>query len=365
MMQTKRNWTLLAALAFAGPVAAQSLDRRMASEPEGSVQFHFAARAGVCGNGRTFMRADDNNWYSSYSGDGGGRDVCADGPVRVVITRAGRDIIKIETFAGPIAPDDRGGRDLGVTGAHDAATYLLGLATTLDGRPAREALTPAMLADSAVVTPQLLQLAKDQSRARDLRRSAISWLARRRAESGGIGADAVERALDQLVRDRTESESVRSQALSTISTLDRGEGIPVLIKFASDADNWLSRQAFSSLARSGDPRARAYIRISVKRNDLTEENRVSAIQGLGGEYATGADLKALREMYPSLNSDRQRDVLISTLASAGGTENATWLLAIAKSPIEPPQRRRRAISLLTKFDDPRVRDALKELVDHE
>lgn len=310
------------------------------------------------------MRADDNNWYSSYNGDGGGRDVCVDGPVRVVVTRAGRDVIKIESFAGPLAADEHGGRDLGVAGAREAATYLLGLAATLDGRPAREALTPAMLADSSVVTPQLLQLTKDQSRARDLRRSAISWLARRRAESGGVGVEAVERTLDQLVRDRTESESVRSQALSTISSLDRGEGIPVLIKFSNDTDSWLSRQAFSSLSRSGDPRAREYIRVAAKRSDLTEENRVSAIQSLGGEYATGADLKTLREMYPSLNSDRQRDVLISTLASAGGTENATWLLAIAKSSTEPAQRRRRAISLLTKFDDPRVRDALKELVDH-
>ena len=364
MMQTIQNGALLAVLVLAGPAAAQSLDRRMAGAPDASVQFHFAARTGVCGNGRTFMRADDNNWYSSYNGDGGGRDVCVDGPVRVVVTRAGRDVIKIESFAGPLAADEHGGRDLGVAGAREAATYLLGLAATLDGRPAREALTPAMLADSSVVTPQLLQLTKDQSRARDLRRSAISWLARRRAESGGVGVEAVERTLDQLVRDRTESESVRSQALSTISSLDRGEGIPVLIKFSNDTDSWLSRQAFSSLSRSGDPRAREYIRVAAKRSDLTEENRVSAIQSLGGEYATGADLKTLREMYPSLNSDRQRDVLISTLASAGGTENATWLLAIAKSPTEPAQRRRRAISLLTKFDDPRVRDALKELVDH-
>jgi HEAT repeat protein len=354
---------VLVAAVIAGPAAAQSLDRRVASAPDGSVQFHFAARAGVCGNGKNFMRADDSNWYTSYNGDGYGRDMCADGPVRVVITRAGRDVVKIETFAGPLATDESGGKDIGAAPAREAAAYLLGLATSLDGRPAREALTPAMLADSAVVTPQLLQLAKDQGRARDLRRSAISWLARRRTEAGGVGADAVERALDQMVRDRSESESVRSQALSTISGLDRGEGIPVLIKFAADADTWLSRQAFSTLSRSGDPRAREYIRNAVKRSDLTEENKVSAIQSLGGEYANGADLKALRDMYPSLNTDRQRDAVISTLASAGGTENGSWLIAIAKSSTEPPQRRRRAISLLAKFDDPRVRDALKELID--
>ena len=62
----------------------------------------------------------------------------------------------------------------------EAADYLLSLAATVDGRPGRDAIGPAMLADSATVTPQLLAIARDQSRARETRSSAINWLSRRR-----------------------------------------------------------------------------------------------------------------------------------------------------------------------------------------
>jgi hypothetical protein len=360
--------TALVLLAASVPAAAQTLERRVAAASDNPVQFHFAARAGVCGDGRSYFHVDDDGWYGSFYSDGNRTEACEAGPVRVVIVRAGRDVVKVETYAGPIAagPIAAGpgaAQDLGAFPAREAAAYLLSVAASAEGRPARDALTPAMLADSAVVTPTMLQIAKDQARGRDLRRSAITWLARRRAEPGGVGAAGIVRALDQIVRDRTENESIRQQAMSTISRFDRGEGIPTLIGFAGDADHWISKQAFQTLARSGDPRARQYIRDAVKKADLDEESRTEAIRGIGGEYSTGADLKLLRDLYPSLNSDRERDALISAVAQAGGSENATWLLAIAKSTTEPIQRRRRAVSLLSKFDDPRVKEALKDLIE--
>ena len=345
--------------------AAQTLERRVAAAGDNPVQFHFAAREGVCGDGRNYFHADDDGWYGSYSysSDGYRSPPCQTGPVRVVIVRAGREVVRVETYAGPLMPDPGAAQDLGAVSAREAATYLLSVAASAEGRPARDALTPAILADSAIVTPTLVQMAKDQSRGRDLRRSAISWLARRRAEPGGVGAAGVARALDQIVRDHNENESVRQQAMSTISRFDRGEGIPTLIAFAGDADHWIAKQAFQTLTRSGDPRARQYVRDAVKKTDLDEESRAEAIRGIGGEYSTGADLKLLRDLYPTLSSDREREALISVVAQAGGTENSTWLLAIAKSPTEPISRRRRAVSLLSKYDDPRVKEALKDLID--
>ena len=172
---------------------------------------------------------------------------CGSGQVRVVITRAGRETVKIDTYAGPLHVDPVAGQDLGVVPAREAASYLMNLASTLDGRPAREAVLPAMLADSAQVTPVLLQLARDQSRPRDLRRSAISWASRRRAEAGGVGAAAVAQTLD------------------------------------AESDQWLSKQAYSSLARSGDPRARQFVRATVQRTGMPEETRASLIHGLGDD----------------------------------------------------------------------------------
>jgi len=344
--------------------AAQAIDRLVAGAGDGTVQFHFAARDGVCGNGRNFYRASEMGYYSSYSSGTTGDEGCAKGPVRAVIIRAGREIVKIETYAGPLANDPDGGKDLGAVSARDAASYLIGLAGTLEGRPARDAMQPAMLADSAVVTPQLLQLARDPMRSRSVRSSAISSLARRRAEPGGVGAAVVQRTLDAIVRDGTESETIRREALNTLGSFDRGEGIPLLLAFAGDADSWIAKQAFQSLTNSGDPRARQFIREALHRTDLAEESRSSAIRGIGNEYAVPSDLKLLRDLYPSLNSDQERNAVINVVGTAGGTENTNWLLVLAQSSTEPVSRRRQAVNALSRNDDPKVKEALKGLIEH-
>jgi HEAT repeat protein len=205
-------------------------------------------------------------------------------------------------------------------------------------------------------------MVKNPALSRDLRRSAIGWLARRRNESGGVGAKSVAEALDAVVRDRNESETVRQSAMSTIAQMNRGEGIPALVAFAADKDTWIKRQALQSLARSGDPRARTFVRDAVRRTDLGEDVRSEMIRGLGGDYATGSDYKALRDLYAQLSSDRERDAVISALSQAGGAENVNWLVALAKSPTETVARRRRVLSLLARSDDPRVKELLGELL---
>lgn len=355
---------LIQVLAVAGAMpalaCAQTLERRVQNAPAGAVSFTYAARSGVCGNGRSYFRMDDGGWHGSWS-DGMPSEPCVPGPVRVMVHRAGSEIVKLDVFVGPVSADS--GTALGAVSARDAAAYLLQLAAKLEGRPAREAMLPAMLADSATVTPALAALAKDVDRSREVRRTAISWLVRRRAESGGIGAGAADKLLDQLVRDRTEGESVRSAALSSVGRSEAAEGVPALIAYAGSDDAWLSRKAFSMLANGGDPRARAFLRAQVKRDDLGEEQRAEAIRGLGSEYGSGADLALLREVYPKLNSDRERESLISTVANAGGRVNIDWLLELAKSPTESVQRRRRVLSQLGRVDDARVKEALKAMVE--
>jgi HEAT repeat protein len=354
----------LALVASASTLPGQALERRIAGAPDGNVQFHFAARPGVCGNGAGMLRSDDGSgYYTSFGNDMGRSDACATGPVRVVLVRMGREIIKMETFAGPLAATPASDTDLGAVSARDAAAWLLGQATTLEGRPARDAILPAMLADSTTVTATLAAIARDGERSRDLRRSAISWLSRRRNEAGGVGAQAVTRQLEGIARDRTENESLRSTALSSIAALDRGEGVTAMIGFANDSDPWLARQAWSSLSRSGDPRARQFTRDGVRRREVSDEFRAIAIQGLGGDYATGADYRLLREVYPSLNTDRERDAVISALGSAGGRDNVDWLLTIADSKTEPAARRRRVVSMLGRLDEPRIREALRGMAE--
>src|SRR3990172_3238063 len=188
---TRPEWiTAPAALLLAGsaPACAQTLERRVAQAGDRPVEFHFAARAGVCGDGRSYFRADDDGWYGTFSSDGWRAQPCERGPVRVVIVRAGREVVKVETYAGPLQRDPGAAQDLGAVGAREAAMYLLSVAASAEGRPARDALTPAIPAESTAVTPLLLAIAKDQGRGRDLRKSAISWLPRGRAAGAGAAA---------------------------------------------------------------------------------------------------------------------------------------------------------------------------------
>jgi hypothetical protein len=77
---------------------------------------------------------------------------CERGPIRVLLTRDGKEIIRITTFAGPVS-EEPGSTNLGTVPARDAAAWLLGIATRVDGRPGRDAIMPAALADSARWSP--------------------------------------------------------------------------------------------------------------------------------------------------------------------------------------------------------------------
>jgi HEAT repeat protein len=69
-----------------------------------------------------------------------------------------------------------------------------------------------------------------------------------------------------IARDESDNQSVRQQALSVLGRLDHGAGIPPLIDLSKQlGSNWLARESMSTLARSGDPRARQYLRTAVRR----------------------------------------------------------------------------------------------------
>ena len=61
----------VALLASSVPACAQTLERHVVAAGDNPVQFHFAARAGVCGDGRSYFHVDDDGWYGSFYSDGG------------------------------------------------------------------------------------------------------------------------------------------------------------------------------------------------------------------------------------------------------------------------------------------------------
>jgi hypothetical protein len=197
-------------IAAAGSVSAQTVERRVSGAPDGNVTFNFASRADVCGDGRNYIRADDM-WMGSFN-DGIRAQACERGPIRVLLTRDGRDIIRITTFAGPVA-EEPGATNLGAVPAADAAAWLLGIASRVDGRPGRDAIMPAALADSALVTRELLAIARTST-------ARVSFVGRCRGSSGGVVNAAVVRRskpyAGAIARDETKSHGSRPGAEFTV-----------------------------------------------------------------------------------------------------------------------------------------------------
>ncbi|MEX2154055.1 MAG: HEAT repeat domain-containing protein [Gemmatimonadaceae bacterium] len=337
--------SILAALALSAlssAASAQTLADRVANASTPRVQFTYAARADVCGNGRSFIQVARDSWYGSFN-DSDRRDACTAGPVRVLLDRAGREVVSISAFVGPIPPATEGVTDLGRVRTRDAADYLLGLAERAEGRVSRDAVFPAVLADSVDVSPRLLAIARNQNAARETRSTAISWLGRP-FDNRERAVQEVATALVSIARDEDDNQTVRQRALRTLARLEHGAGTTALMELARDSQrSWMAREALSALTSSGDPRARQHLREVVRRAELPDEVLAAAIRGLGGEYATGEDTKILRETYAKLPGDRSRQAAVSAIATFGGSENVRWQLALARDASQPIATRRRAI----------------------
>ncbi|MEO7996488.1 MAG: HEAT repeat domain-containing protein [Gemmatimonadaceae bacterium] len=328
-----------------GVAGAQNLAQRVASAPDGRVQFNYPARDGTCGDGRSYMRLNWGTNSNEFYGNMNSANMpdCVKGPARVVLELAARTVIRINTFVGPVEKPE-GVTDLGAVSAKEASDYLLGLAAKAEGSVSGNAIMPAMIAEGVDVQPALLTIARDQSRARETRRSAISYLTR-----DGRTPNNLAQPLLGIVNDESDNQSVRQQALRTLSRLDGGAGIPEVIRLANDRQGgWVAREALSALAQSGDPRSREYLRGVVRKGELPDEAMATAVRSLGQQYATGTDIALIRDSWPKISGQRAQDAAINAITEFGGAENAKWLLNLAKDPGISANNQRRALQSAVK-----------------
>ncbi|MGV3707708.1 MAG: HEAT repeat domain-containing protein [Gemmatimonas sp.] len=332
-------------LAASASGEAQGLAQRVASAPDGRAQFNYPSRAGSCGDGRSYMRLNYGTGSTEYYGNinSSGMPDCAAGPARVVLEIAARTVIGIRTYVGPLDKPE-GITELGAVSAKEASDYLLGLAAKAEGSVSGSAILPAMIAEGVDNQSALLAIARDGTRARETRRSAITYLAR-----DGRAPATVAQPLLAIATDENDNQSVRQQALRTLSRLDGGAGIPELVRLAGDRQgNWVAREALSALASSGDPRSREFLRGVVRRGDLPDEAMATAVRSLGQSYATAADIALIRESFMKLPGARSQDAAISAMTEFGGQENSRFLLNLAKDPGVSANNQRRALQSAVK-----------------
>lgn len=239
-----------ALLGLAPPAFGQSIAERVERVDDGKVRMSFAARPGVCGDGRGSISFDGGR--DRYVRHGRGDDwdwECESGPARVVLRVRDGEVTKVDAYVGGRwRPATSGTVDLGTVSASQAARYFISLARKSD-RGADDAIFPAVLADSATVWPELLDIARDASLASKARTSAIFWLSQE-------AADAATEGLSQIALDDSEDWDVRKTAIFGLSQRAAGEGVPALIHIArTNDDPRLVRHALFWLGQSEDPRA--------------------------------------------------------------------------------------------------------------
>ena len=243
---------------LAHDATSQPLVSRVADAPDGFVQMRFAARPGICGNGRGLVSTGGNNLFGSVDElpKGDWRTACRPGPVRVMLTVRGGEVVSLRTHVGGEADASQSPlRDLGTVSVREAAEYLLGLAASQDGRAAERAVLPAALADSIVLWPALLRLARDEQVSKGARREAYFWVGRAAAAASTGKSDAELDDDDPGGHGGGES-AVRVQAVFALSQLPRNQGVPELLEIArTHRDPHVRRSAIFWLSQSGDPRA--------------------------------------------------------------------------------------------------------------
>jgi HEAT repeat protein len=177
---------------------------------------------------------------------------CVFGPVQVRLTRVDGAVTRVQTWVGPVR--ERQARDLGAVGAAEAARYLMDIAARGTPHAGAKAILPAVLADSAVVWPELLAIARDSdTRSRGTRREALMWLSR--FASGAVAG----RPNDPFVEDdepRTDEEDLKIHAVFVLSQLRNDGGVPELLDIArNNRSTRVRSSAMFWLGQSGSPRA--------------------------------------------------------------------------------------------------------------
>jgi len=236
------SWLLLM-LVVPTSARAQTLAQRVTALGEGSLRFSFAARPGVCSTGGHSITVVDDDGRGEWESD------CTPGPVRVSLRVRGGRVEDASTYVGGRwRAAGAGTTDLGAVPARQAATDLIALAEQSRG-DADELITAATLADSAVVWPDLLRMARRTDLPLETRRKAVFWL-------GQAAGAAATRGLDSLAGDDAGDIEVRKEALFALSQRPADEGVPALIRIARTSPHAeLRKSALFWLGQSEDPRA--------------------------------------------------------------------------------------------------------------
>jgi len=356
-------------LPFQGkPGQGSDLARRVTSAPDGLVKMTYAARDGICGDGRSFI-ADASTasrgydvWFSegnfsTTSSMSNFESRCTRGPVRLLLVVRDHRVVDVQPFVGPSsAATERTGTELGTVSVNEVSRYLLDLAAAGREDVARTAILAASIADSVRIAGRLADIARNKSLGSSVRESALKWVGRVGAREGDRDAMRVART---IAEDRQDQVDVRERAIRVIGEYD-GDFAYLRTLYPRLDDATLRERVVRVIGENGSKADLDWVRtVALDRNERTSV-RERAVRVLG----ESSDSRSLRELYDKLDDPSLRERVIRTLADIGDSESRRWLQQIVERSGESTSLRERAIrSLAEQGDDAYLRSVYPKLDD--
>lgn len=370
-----------ALLLTAADLHAQSLASRVDEVRDGKVRFSFAAKEGVCGNGRSsytvYTVRSDRDW----------EPWCEEGPVRVQIDRSGGRSVELDTYVGGRwrDPGSRPVIDLGQVSATAATGYLLRLAKSEGSGIGRGALGAAALADSVTIWPDLREVAFDENLPVKTREAAVFWLSQvpqpealdaieevlDRATDKDLREKAVfalsqhpaedaARRLETLARDQDEPVWLREKAIFWLGQSRQPEGFQILSAIFSEArDHRLQEKIVFSISQLNDEVASNWLLQVARDEGTSREVRAKAIFWAG---QSGVSTERLVDLYRALSAGELKERLIFALSQRNDEAAIEALIDIAQN--DPSrERRKKAWFWLGQSDHPAAVEAIVEALE--
>jgi HEAT repeat protein len=137
---------------------------------------------------------------------------------------------------------------------------------------------------------------------------------------------------------------VRGQAVFWLGQVPGDQSVALLDSILrTTKDEELQRKAIFALSQHPGERAGRLLRDMATRKDLPEETRGRVILALGQMRGDAEDVGYLRQIFPTLESERLKERVIMGVAQRGGAENQRWLLDVATDSKQNVDVRKKAL----------------------
>ena len=335
-------------------IYAQSLGRQIDRVREGTVRLTYAARPGLCGDGRETIRSGPAvivlpNMFGYGRSD---INVCFTGPVRVAIRHSNGETISYRVHVGGRWSAEDDATDLGIVSAPDAARYLLDQATRTNGRNSEYALAAAVFADSIDLVPDLARIARNDQFQRELRQRAVFWI-------GSYDDEASTRTLHELASESRLDDEIRGSAIIALGRDDiSDDDVAWLRSLYPNVSEKLRDNIFLAVSRSDSPRASRWLSSVVTDDHETEHAREQAMFWLGQGRSPTQDLVGL---YDHLSDASLRKHYTFVLSQRRDRTALDKLIDVAEHDADR-EVRHQALFWLGQSKDPRALAFIRDLV---